>query len=72
MLPARSPVSVMVYDYQGRLVRALVRDLDQSEGEHVVRWDGRDESGRNVPAGVYFYKVVTLEHTVSRKMVLTR
>ena len=72
VLPARSPVSVMVYDYQGRLVRALVRDLDQSEGEHVVRWDGRDESGRNVPAGVYFYKVVTLAHTVSRKMVLTR
>jgi hypothetical protein len=45
-----------VYDVRGRLVRSLGRGTAPASGERVTRtWDGRDESGAAVPAGIYFY-----------------
>ncbi len=53
-LPAKAEVDL--YNVRGRLVRRL------AEGEYLpgyqeAVWDGRDEVGRNVPAGVYFLRV---------------
>ncbi|MGH2571184.1 MAG: M6 family metalloprotease domain-containing protein, partial [bacterium] len=46
---------VVVHDVMGRTVRVL--DLDEiSSAGRVATWDGRDESGRPVPAGVYFLR----------------
>ncbi len=52
----RTAVSLSVYDVGGRLVRTLV-DEPQGPGYYSVVWDGRDESGRTVPPGVYFYRL---------------
>jgi hypothetical protein len=46
-------VSIGVYDLAGRLVRTLADDV-QSPGRHLVTWDGRDEQGTRMRAGVYF------------------
>jgi hypothetical protein len=44
---------VRVFDVAGRLVRTVLhRRL--AAGEHAEVWDGRDASGRRVPAGRYF------------------
>jgi hypothetical protein len=47
-------VSATVFDAAGRRVRSLVAPADG--GVARVRWDGRDASGRPVPAGVYFVR----------------
>ncbi len=39
----------------GRLVRRL--EILAGPGQHEVVWDGRDEAGRSVPAGVYMYRL---------------
>ncbi len=45
-----------VVDIGGRLVRSLgFGDLDP--GAHVISWDGRDDDGSAVPAGVYAIRV---------------
>ncbi len=49
---ARARVQVAVYDVRGRPVRALL-DMAVEEGEHAVRWDGRDGAGQRLPSGVY-------------------
>ena len=49
-------VSLTVYDVLGRRVRQ-VWDGSLGAGTHRFVWDGRDEAGRAVAAGVYFYKV---------------
>ena len=49
-------VSLMVYDVLGRRVRQ-VWDGPLAEGTHRFTWDGRDEAGKGVAAGVYIYKV---------------
>ena len=56
-LPAQSKVMVSIYNETGQLVRTLV-DNEMTNGQHSVRWNGRNQSGRAVAAGIYFYKMV--------------
>jgi len=35
-----------------------------------VVWDGRDEKGAAMPAGVYFYRIDTARHHDMRKAML--
>ncbi len=45
-------VEVDVFDVRGRRVQRLISQLE-TEGSHGVFWDGRDEAGNAVAAGVY-------------------
>ena len=49
-------VSLALYDVLGRRVRQLWQG-PLGAGTHRFTWDGRDEAGRRVAAGVYIYKV---------------
>ena len=49
-------VSLTVYDVLGRRVRQ-VWDGPLEAGTHRFTWDGRDEAGKSVAAGVYLYQV---------------
>jgi hypothetical protein len=57
-LEREGPVKLAIYDAQGRVVRALKSGRVKA-GEQSVRWDGRDRSGRNVEAGLYFARLET-------------
>lgn len=46
-------VTLTIYDSSGRLVKSLFEGV-VARGTHRVRWEGRDESGRSLPSGVYF------------------
>ena len=49
-------VEVTVFDIAGRPIRSLTRGA-QTAGRHLVTWDGRDEQGIRVHAGMYFVHV---------------
>ena len=68
-LPSRTHVSLRVYDVSGRLIRILT-DGEQPAGFHTAVWDRKDERGRDVASGVYFYRYVTPPFTETRKMVV--
>ncbi len=63
--------NLVIHDARGRRVRAF-RSEPASDGAHVIRWDGRDERGRLLPAGVYFAVVPDGERSLTRRIVLTR
>jgi hypothetical protein len=71
MAPSAGRASLRVYNLNGALVRTLL-DRVVAVGEVSVRWDGKDESGRTVSTGVYFYELRFGGDRVSRKMVLLR
>jgi hypothetical protein len=52
-VPREAPLALELYDPIGRLVRTLDAGPKPSE---VLRWDGRDEAGREISSGVYFYR----------------
>ncbi len=70
-LAAPVPVELHIYDAVGRKVRTLI-DRKQQPGSYAVKWDGRDESGRVVPSGVYVYRIKAGRFRKSAKMLLLR
>ena len=69
VLPEPSPVTLRVYDVSGRVVRELGKGL-RFAGANSVRWDGRDESGKPVVNGVYFYRLEVSDKSWVSKTVL--
>ena len=64
-------MTLRVYDVAGHLVRTLV-DAQRSPGTYEARWDGRDERGRGVASGVYFYRLRAGDFSQTRRMVLLK
>jgi hypothetical protein len=68
-LPEPRGVDLCVFDATGRRI-ATLRNGTQPAGQHSVSWDGRDASGRRVPAGVYFCRFVAGSFQQARRFVL--
>ena len=70
-LPKRSQVTLGIYDLLGKQIKTLVKQL-QDAGNKIAVWDGTNNSGRPVSAGVYLYQIQVGEFSQTRKMVLLR
>ncbi|MBN1996773.1 T9SS type A sorting domain-containing protein, partial [candidate division KSB1 bacterium] len=68
-LPQSSSVRIVVYDASGRLVRHLVSGVKDS-GTHFVEWGRRDDEGKRVSSGVYFYRMSAGSFEKTCKMVV--
>ena len=68
---AKGPVSIDIYNVKGQLVRRLVNE-EKSAGNHSVVFDGRDNGGRPIASGVYYYRMQTGKFTSTRKMILMK
>jgi hypothetical protein len=64
-------VAIEVFDLSGRLVRSAP-ETAFDPGEHTWQWDGRDQTGALVRAGLYFFVVRTGEDTQSGKIAIVR
>jgi flagellar hook assembly protein FlgD len=65
------PVRLVVHDAAGRVVRTLV-DESLSTAAYTIEWNGRDDTGRGVGSGVYFYRLDTVDFSETRRMVLLK
>ena len=63
--------SLRLFDAAGRRVRLLF-DETIAPGSHQVAWDGRNDSGQEVAAGVYFYRLDAGEFSATRRLVKLR
>jgi hypothetical protein len=68
-LPLAGSVELKIYAVSGRLVRTLVK-ARRGAGLHSASWDGRDDAGRKVSSGVYFYNLTAPGIDECRKMIL--
>jgi DNA-binding beta-propeller fold protein YncE len=64
--PDWGPVKVAVYDRAGRLVKILGR---AKSGRAAWRWDGTDQAGSKVPAGLYFVHLTSRLKHATRKVI---
>ncbi len=64
-------VNIEIYDAAGRLVRNLMTDFNEA-GTHEVIWNGYDNHGQELPAGIYFAKLNAGIDEQYEKIVLLR
>jgi hypothetical protein len=65
----RGPVTARIYDVQGRVVRDLFSGTLPA-ATISIEWDGRDEAGRRVAAGVYFVRVAQQGRTNTARLLM--
>jgi flagellar hook assembly protein FlgD len=53
------------------LVKTLVNE-EQEAGYFRTQWNGKDNSGRRIASGVYFYRLSAGDYEKTRKMVFLR
>ncbi len=70
-LPAKNDISLNIYDATGRMVTSLVNGSFEP-GFYETVWDGRDSLDREVPIGVYFYRLRAGNFVASKKLVVLR
>lgn len=71
-LPVAASVRLAVFDLAGRQVRVLLAGEKFDAGYHEKMWDGRDDDGRSVSAGIYIYRLDLPTFRASRKLILLR
>lgn len=65
-------VSLKIFNTLGQEIDEIVNRNLQA-GQHSFVWDGRNQTGLDLPSGVYFYKLATASGQVAqRQMVLVR
>ncbi len=64
--------SLVIYSLAGQVVKTLIPNRTLKAGIHQVDWEGRDEQGRPVAAGVYLYRLAAGDKALVRKMTLLR
>ena len=55
-IPNESDVEITVFNIKGQKVKSLVKDSFES-GNHSVVWNSKDDTGKSVSSGVYFFKL---------------
>ena len=63
-------MEVRVFDVTGRLIKTVANRIFAAGQEHLLIWDGTDETGNKVRSGVFFYRLQTSTWTSDRKLVL--
>ncbi|HTM58140.1 MAG TPA: FlgD immunoglobulin-like domain containing protein [Candidatus Udaeobacter sp.] len=70
-LPRETRLSLAIYDANGRRVRDLVSGM-QPAGDHALRWDLRDATGKLAPAGLYFVRLEGEGRSIIQRLVTVR
>jgi hypothetical protein len=71
-LPRSEAVHLRVFDVSGRLVRTLLKGEHLGAGQHRTVWQGKDEAGRPVPAGIYLYTLEAGGFSETKRMMLVK
>jgi flagellar hook assembly protein FlgD len=67
-LKESSDGNASVYNVRGQKVRSLERN-HFSKGKHTLEWDGKDERGKKVSAGIYLMRFETRGQSYVRRMI---
>ena len=70
-LPKTSNVILKIYDILGREVATLV-NKEMLPGSYEVKFTAKGEDGRNLPSGIYFYRLQAGNFSQTKKLLLLK
>ncbi len=66
------PTEISIFNIKGQKVKSLITGNHSSGKDFSVTWDGTNQNGQKVQAGIYFYKIITPEFSDIKKMILIK
>ena len=70
-IPKSSYIKIDIYNPMGGMVRHLYSG-QKDQGYHSIMWNSKDNYGKPVSAGLYFYSIRSDNHILSGKMLLLK
>ena len=64
-------IELVIFDLRGTVVKTLV-ERQLLPGQYTFYWDGKNQSGQAVAAGIYFYRLKAIDRIMTKKMMLLR
>ncbi|MCI0699289.1 hypothetical protein L0337_45715 [candidate division KSB1 bacterium] len=71
-LPKMSVVTIRIIDLNGREIATVLDRVELPAGLHQRIWNGRDDQGRAVASGIYFYQLQVGNFMTTKKLTLMR
>ena len=62
---------LQVFDVLGSKIKTLVAKFHYG-GRYSVVWDGRDDAGRTVSSGTYYYRLISGDYVSGKKMIFLK
>ena len=66
-----SNVNILIYDITGQLITTLL-NTEQLQGWHSMLWNGTNQQGEQVPAGIYLSKITSGSDVKTTKLMLLK
>ncbi len=70
-IPKETRAKLSIFDITGRKVKTLING-NLKRGYYTVVWNGRNENGKKVKSGVYFYVLQAGRFRKSKKMIMVK
>ncbi len=70
-LPRNEYVTIYIYNLLGQKIKTLKNNYEEA-GNQVITWNGKNDNGEKVPAGVYIYSIYASNYNQSHKMILLK
>lgn len=75
-LSEQGPVTIRIYDLKGKFVRELDLGI-REKGAHFSKeqaayWNGKNQLGRTVASGIYFYTLTAGDFQATRRMIILK
>ena len=70
-LPKTTHVRLAVYNMLGQKIATLV-NAKMPAGSYTIKWNGRDDSGRQMGSGIYIYQIEAGKFKATKKMLLMK
>ncbi|MCG2759714.1 MAG: C10 family peptidase [Candidatus Delongbacteria bacterium] len=63
--------NLTVYDMNGRTVRTLIDGFNKA-GKYDIVWDGKDDMGKALASGIYYYRLSSEKFSTVKKAVMIK
>jgi hypothetical protein len=70
-MPKQAHAELNIYNVKGQKVKTLVNEI-KGKGMHSVIWNGKNEAGKSLASGVYFYQVRTGNQQIVNKILMLK
>ncbi len=67
----KAPAFIQIYNIKGQVVKSLAIRINK-KGMYEVLWDGKDNQGKVVSSGTYFYTITIGNYLLTGKMILLK